>query len=56
MTNPFRWLKSGTAIDERHGKGAAEQQDNTATPVKLWRVEPGTFAMERSVGDEDAKK
>jgi hypothetical protein len=44
------------AIDERYEKWAYPKNDDTAMPVKLWRVEPEKFAIQLSVaGKKDEK-
>jgi len=42
------------AIDEVYGKWALSQFVNS--PVKLWRVEPGKFAIQLSVADKKDEK
>ena len=41
------------AIDQRYGKWALAENDDTSVLVKLWRVEPEKFAIQLAVVDKD---
>jgi hypothetical protein len=41
-----------SAIDQRYSKWALPDNNNAATPVKLWRIEPEKFAIQLAVVEE----